>query len=168
MRKLFLVILLFFSYLGYAQHDIKVPVNYKLENKADYTKYEEKFIECVDWLLNTPVDKHEAKRKEVNAFLIAWMAGSPDVSIELTAEVVSFAEQADALIIFMAAWTKYAIQTKNYDDILQLNLHGIKAVITLYKRNKKQMGECIPIEQYIEMEENGLLEAQVNKRLQGQ
>lgn len=119
MKKLILLMMLLFSCLVNAQEKITIPIDYILETNADYHKYEKKIIECVDWLLVNPIDKNEEQRKEVNAFLIAWMAGSPDVSIELTQEVVTFTEQADALIMFMAGWTKHAIQSKDYYNLLE-------------------------------------------------
>lgn len=165
MKRIVFFVLMFISCHVYAQKSIVIPTDYKLETKEDFVHLEQKVIECVDWLLVHPINKYESKRKEVHAFLISWMAESPYVSIELTEQVVTFVDQPDGLILFMAGWTKYAIESKDYNNLIQANIHGIKAVIKLYKKNKEIMGANPAIEKYLNMEADGTLEAHITALL---
>jgi hypothetical protein len=59
------------------------PVNYELKIAADYTKYEKDVIDGALWLKETAFDGQTEKRKEVTAFLVAWINGSPTVNVEI-------------------------------------------------------------------------------------
>lgn len=168
MKNLALAIVLFFSTQVLAQKNIVLPKEYKLETNADYAQYEQKVIEYVDWLLETPVDMHLEKRKEVNAFLMLWMTGSPNVSIALNLNVATFTDNGNALMMFMSGWTKYALTSRDYKNVVEGNIHGIKAVLALYKKNKKQMGKNAAIEEYIKIESKGLLKKHITEVLKSE
>ncbi len=159
MKKL-LAILAFSAFAaGSFAQDFKVPKDVVLKEAADYKEYEEDVINCVDWLMKTPVNEQETKRREANAFLITWISGSPNVSVQLDEKVVNFMKpNAELLIIFMGGWTKYVLETGD-TDALQGNLNGIQSVITFYKANKSNLKKDKNVEKYIKMQENGTLEA---------
>ena len=78
-----------------------------------------------------------------------WVSGSPKVTIEINADIVSFmGSKQDYLLIFMGAWAKYSIETKDYDDKVAGNLAGIKAVIKFYQNNKANLPKEKHIEKY--------------------
>ena len=100
-----------------SSQDFEVPKNYKLEKVEDYAIYEQDIINSVNWLLTTPIDEQVSKRKEVNQFLLKWLTGSPNVSIEIQGEIVTFmGTSPELLMVFMGAWAKYSLETKDFDD----------------------------------------------------
>jgi hypothetical protein len=120
----------------------EVPTNYQFKSKEDFASYEPQIIQTAIWLESTPIDKEAAKRQQANAFLIKWLEGSPNVTIEIQAYVMDLAkENAEFLAVFMGGWTKYKLQNIDKNDKLKLNLEGVKSVIKLYslggaKKNK--------------------------------
>ena len=147
-----------------AQNNFEVPKDYKLETASDFSNHEQDVVKGVGWLLKSPVSNDKTKRKDVSAFLMKWLTGSPDVSIELTQEVVTFMDCSDCLLMFMGGWAKYAIETKDKDK-LKGNLAGVESVIELYKNNKDAIGKNKSIEKYIKLQEKNKLEKYLKSKL---
>lgn len=157
MKNISLIISLILITIQANAQDFKVPENYKLEEEEDYSRFEKDVIEGVNWLLATPVTKDQAKRKEVNAFLMKWLMGSPSVSIELSQDVATFMGCNDCLIIFMGGWAKYALEHKNSSNKIKENLAGIESLIDFYRSNKNDLGKIKAIEKYIKLQERNKL-----------
>jgi len=126
-------IYLFFSHNIFSQ-TFEVPTNYVFKTKEDFAKYEKDIIQAINWLETTPIDKQSNKRKGVNAFLISWLTGSPNVSIALTEYTTELSSKnPDLLISFMGGWTKEKLQNPSLNDVLKLNIAGVKSIIKTYK-----------------------------------
>lgn len=94
MKKLifsFIGVMFSLSMLG---QDYNVPKNVKLEAKEDYAAYEPQVKETIDWLLNTPLGKDANKRTEANAFLMMWLIGTPNVSMNINADLLFYKEES--------------------------------------------------------------------------
>jgi hypothetical protein len=148
--------------------DWKMPEDLTLEKEEDYAKYKNDVLACIDWLEKTPQNTKEEARKEANAFLLVWITGSPDVSIELNGDIVTFLgseEQAELLLTFMGGWTRYALTDKDGGkDAVQGNLAGLRSVIKVYrdvggvKKNKE-------VDKLVKLEKDGKLEDWVKEKL---
>ena len=162
---LFPCVLLSLTPFAMAQN-FEVPKNYELKKAEDYAKYEKEIIDCVNWLENTPIDEERAKREEANVFLMVWMTGSPNVSIEINASILgSIDKNKELLLIFMGGWTKYAIENPiDQKDLIKCNMAGLKSVIKVYK-----MGNGVKkdknIEKLAKLDESGGLEKWVKDQL---
>lgn len=162
MKTLTILILVLFA-LGAVAQEFNVPQDVKLEKAADYDLYESDVIAAVDWLAATPIDAQPDKRKQVNAFLMKWISGSPKVRIEIKPNIVNFLEDADLLMIFIGGWTKYNLQSKKLDDNINGTKAGIEAVIDLYQMNRSKMSKNKGVEKYIKMKEKGTLQEYIEK-----
>lgn len=143
------------------------PANVKLEKAADYAAYEKDVLACIDWLERTPLDKSD-RRKAASAFLLQWVSGSPDVSIELREEVATFMKSPDAadlMVMFMGGWTRYALNDANGGkDNFQGSLAGLKSTIKLYR----DTGGCQKdksMDELVKLEKSGKLEDWLRKQL---
>ena len=165
MNKIFLIlIVLLFTFPAIGQ-DQELPDELVLETKDDYAQYEQNVINSVNWLINTPVDSGKEKRVAVNAFLMQWLTGSPNVTIELTQEIATFMECGDCLMVFMGGWAKYALENDEFKNKLKGNLAGIESLIEFYTLNKEAMGRNKAIEKYISLKEKGKLEKHVSSKI---
>lgn len=164
MKKLSALILFSLVTIGLFAQDFEVPRNYEFSKKEDYARYEGDILNCIDWLLNTPVKENPAKRKEGNAFLIQWLTGTPAVSVEINPGIVSFMEpNAELLIVFMAGWTKFTLQTGEKGNKVKGNMNGLEAVMDFYTKNRENLKKDKNVEKYIKMKEQGKLEEYVRK-----
>lgn len=165
MKKTLWILILSVAFSVYGQ-DYQVPKNVVLKTDADYDKYEADIIKCADWLINSQVSSETAKRKEANSFLLLWLTGSSKVSIEIKEEIVNFTDaHAEILFIFMAGWTKYVLETKDFKNKVMGSVKGVEAVITFYKNNKESVKKDENIEKYIKMKEDGTLEKYIKKNI---
>lgn len=148
--------------LSLSAQEYEVP-KYNLKKAGDFAQYEKDVIGAVNWLMDTPVDAQPDKRKEVNKFLVEWISGSPNVSIEIKQEIVTFmSPNADLLVIYMGGWTKYVLETKDTDK-QKGTLNGLEYVIQFYQKNKDKLKRDKNVEKYIGMKEKGKLEDFVKK-----
>ncbi|MBN2612624.1 MAG: hypothetical protein JXB00_13800 [Bacteroidales bacterium] len=164
MKKVFLM-LIFTATLSllYAQ-DFEPPENYKLEKAEDYTLYEKDVINCIHWMMKTPLNENTDKRKVANAFLLKWLTGSPNVHLAIKQEIVTFiGSSPELLIIFMGGWAKYSLESGDFDNMVAGNLAGIESVIEFYTKNEAYLNKDKNVLKYIKMKEKGTLKSYIEK-----
>ena len=102
--------------------------------KEAFIASEKKVLGTIDWLENTAVNQEEEKRKQQNAILVAWITNSPTVTLEISANVLTFTKKnPELLILFMGGWTKYSLQNNYSSDPVLGSTAGIKSAIKVYK-----------------------------------
>lgn len=166
MKKPGIFLLLFFALAAFPlfAQDFSVPEGYRLEKADDYSGYEQDVIDCVEWMLRTPLNEEVAKRKEAEKFLFKWISGSPTVSVDINPSILTFMESSPSLlIIFLGGWTKYALETGEYNNKVGGNLAGLEAVIGFYEGNRHYMEKDKNVEKYIKLKAKGRLREQVEK-----
>ena len=163
MKTIGLALILTTLFLGVNAQAFEVPKNYKLESAEDYDSHEKDIINCVNWLANTPVNEQADKRKEANAFLLKWVSGSSKVHIELKQEIATFMDDGDLLMIFMGSWTKYSIESGDFNNKVKGTTAGIESVIDFYTKNKGMISKNKGVEKYLKMKEKGTLKEYIEK-----
>ena len=165
MRRFFLVSIMVLFGISLFGQEFQIPTNYSLVKAEDYTAYEQDVINGINWLISTPIEQDVEKRKGVNTFLMKWMTGSPTVKIEVRQEIVTFLSSPDLLMAFLAGWTKYSLETRDFSNTLKGNVAGIETVIIVYNKNKKVVGKNREVEKYIKLQSKGKLEQEIAKRI---
>ncbi|WP_340156167.1 hypothetical protein [uncultured Winogradskyella sp.] len=152
------VLTLFVAQTSWSQ-TFNIPDNVKLEVAEDYVKHEQRIVECINWLENTPISDDADKRLLANAYLMKWATGTPTVTIEMQAFQIDLAKKnSELLIIFMGGWIKYAIENPtDKDNIKAANIAGLNSVIKVYTANKgKGLKKDKRIEKLIKMDASEL------------
>ncbi len=163
MKAIGLVLILTMISLGAVAQDFEIPKNVKLETAKDYDDNEGNVVNAVNWLAKTPINEQKDKRKEVSAFLFKWISGSSKVHIEIKEEIVNFMDNGDLLMIFMGSWTKYSIESNDFNDKVKGTTAGIEAVIDFYTVNKEQISKNKGVEKYLKMKEKGTLKEYIER-----
>jgi len=164
MKKISITLILITISFGLYSQDFQVPKNYKFETVDDYAPYEKDVTNCANWLMETPLNEQAEKRKEANAFLLQWLSGSPDVHIEIKAEIVTFMSTSpDLLMIFLGGWAIYSLESKDFDNKVAGNLAGIESVIEFYTKNRTVMKKDKNVEKFIKMKNKGTLKEYIEK-----
>jgi hypothetical protein len=162
MKKLIFSIVFASSFLILSGQEFNVPADFSANKPDDYAKYEPDVIKSIDWFTNTPLNEQAAKRKEVYAFFLKWLTGTPRVSVGISEKIVTFIKpNGDLMFIFMGGWTKYALESKDYKNVFMGNLKGVESVIAFYQKNKAFLKKDKNVEKYIKMKENGTLEGYI-------
>lgn len=164
MKKLHLLFLaLIFSISAMAQ-EFSVPQNFEPKSNKDYAAAHNDVVDCVDWMMATPLNEQIDKRKKANAFLLQFLTGSPDVHIGINPNIVTFMESSpELLMIFMGGWAKYSIENNLVDDAKAGSLAGIEAVIDFYSKNRSFMSKDKHVEKYIKMKNKRTLKDYVDE-----
>ncbi|HMC01805.1 MAG TPA: hypothetical protein VKN14_12285 [Flavobacteriaceae bacterium] len=165
MKKNLSIFLFFLFTLSLTAQNFDVPKDYSFEKAEDYSKQRNNIVKAVTWLENTPIGQETEKRKEVSAYLMQWLTGTPDVTISLNTEVITFMDCADCLMVFMGSWAKYAITNKDYKNELKASIAGIESVIKLYENNKSVIKKNKAIEKYIRLKDKGKLENDIKSKI---
>ena len=141
----------------------EVPKKYKLKKAEDFANYENDFIGAYKWLMATSMGEQAEKRKEVNKFLLAWISGAPNVTVEIRPEIVTFMEKnPDLLLVFMTGWAQYALSTGDKSKSAG-TLNGLESVVEFYEKNKTKLNQDPNVENYVAMKADGTLEDFVTK-----
>jgi len=120
-----------------------VPKSYSLTTPEDYNKYEKDVINVINWLEQTPWNPKNGERQIANSFFLAWMSGSPTVTVEVSDDILMkiMEKNKELLFAYMGGYTKYTLQThadKTSFDLNKAKLAGFKAVIAKYNVEKKR------------------------------
>ncbi len=137
--------------------------NIQLKTKEDFTKYETKVIEDINWLISTPLNQDSQTRKEKSTFLIKWMTGSPTVSIELVSGIVPL-ECAECLMSFMSGWTKYSLENNYSKNKIDCALAGAEYAIVFYEKNKSVLGKNSEMKKLIKLKKKGKLKKYIESK----
>ncbi len=135
---------------------MEIPENVQLTSKEDYKKQETLVLKGIDWIHETSLDKDKEKRKEVNAFLMRWMTGSPSVSIKLVGGIVPM-ECGECLMSFLAGWTKYSLENNYSKDTIENALAGVNRFIGFYEKNKNLLKKTSEVKTLLKKKKKGKL-----------
>jgi len=164
MKKISILFVFILVIVESQAQEFNVPKDYKLAKAEDYAPYEQDVIDGIKWILDTPIDEQLSKRKELNAFIMAWFTGSPTISVEIHPEIVSFmGSSPELLMIFLGGWTKYSLETKDFTNKVAGNLAGLEAAMEFYKKNK--LSKDKKIEDFIKLHKNDKLKGYIERRV---
>ncbi len=163
MNKIKMLICLLFVSTNLLAQNVGIPSDLKLENAEDYKKTEQLVLNSTEWLLKTPLSENPNKRKDINAFLMKWMSGSPTVSIELVSGIVPL-DCADCLMSFMSGWTKYSLENDYSKDKVECAVAGAENSIEFYKKNKSELGKNSDMEKLMKQQKKGKLKKYIKSK----
>jgi hypothetical protein len=118
-----------------AQTNFDLPQNVELKSKDDYTKYETTMIGAAKWLEETNLDKEAEKRKQINAFVIEWISGSPSLSVDITEQLSKiYGKNTQLLAIYLANYASNFLQNKTSATKFTEVKAGLISMMNVYKR----------------------------------
>lgn len=166
MRKLFCMLVFACMLVPLGAQDFEVPKDYVFKTEEDYARYEPQVLKGIDWLLNTQLGSQREKRIQVNSFVVTWLTGAPNVSVNMRSTVANFAKaNADLVIVFMCGWTRYELLHKANVNELDANVKSIQAVMDFYVRNKAYLSKDALVEKYLKLNEQGKLTAYLSEQI---
>jgi hypothetical protein len=147
-----LVIAILISFQSLAQ-TFDVPKNYEFKTAADYAPYE----------------KDLKKRKEVSAFVVAWINGSPNVNVEINETLVELDEKNPGmLVLYMARCARYVLESNYSTDMRAKHKAALRSMVAVYKNNKG-INKDKKMDKLVKSEESGKLDEwlEENLKIQG-
>ena len=141
----------------------EVPQNYAFRQKSDYAQYNADVLKAIDWMVQTPSSDQSAKRQQVATFLLAWMAGTPDVSMQISDAVTNLADKnPDMLLINMGGYTKYVLENPADKDKFKAAKAAIKMVLAKYQNDKTSVKDK-ELDKLVKLNKQGTLDNWIAK-----
>jgi hypothetical protein len=165
-RLLFIAILISIQALA---QTFEVPKNYEFKTAADYAPYEKDIIAAAKWLEATPFNEQTEKRKEVSAFVVAWINGSPNVNVEINETLVELDEKNPGmLVLYMARCARYVLESNYSTDMRAKHKAALRSMVAVYKNNKG-INKDKKMDKLVKSEETGKLDEwlEENLKIQG-
>lgn len=139
-----------------------IPKTYSLTAPEDYSKYEQDVLNVINWLEQTPWNFRKEERQLANSFFLAWMSGSPTVTMELGDDILMkiMEKNKELLFAYMGGYAKYTLQSradKTSYDVNKAKLAGFKAIITKYNTEKNRSRDK-DVEMLTQLDKEGKLE----------
>lgn len=104
----------------------------------DYRKADRSAVAAIDWLAEYPLTECEDDRNRLNAYVLVWLSGHPDVTVNLETKVFPFlTDHPELLFPVLFAMGKYVLLNQNDSNVL-LNQHvaGLEAVLKIADTEK--------------------------------
>jgi hypothetical protein len=121
-----------------------VPKSPILSSPEDYKSYEPDMVKAAKWLEETPLENNLEKRKEVNAFVLQWISGSPNVSISITLKLMSyFKKNPDLIMVYMASFSRDVIENASTFTNRSAAKAGLLSVLACYQKSKAKKEAAI-------------------------
>lgn len=140
MRKIIFAFLFLLSISATAQ-ELPNLKNIKLNKKISYKQAEPTVTKVVDYLFHTLIDKKNKSRNNAGQFLVDWMNGTPDYVFYLEEKESSFFNtDADLLLMYMAALSKFSLENPTVKEKQEQALGAMKLVLPyLYHQSDKKI-----------------------------
>jgi len=149
----------FFTVLG--QTKFEVPQNVQLKEKEDYAKYESDIIDAAKWLEETDLDKEADKRREVNAFVIQWISGSPTVNVEITEQLMKiYGKNAQLMGVYLASYAGNFLANKGTATKQSATKAGLISMMNVYKKGI-EISKSKEMEKLIKLTEENKLDGYI-------
>lgn len=132
----------------------------KLNKRAHYKDAEQTVINTINYLFATPIDEKNKARADAGQFLLKWMNGTPDYTFHLgEKETNYFNTDADLMLIYMAALTKFTLANKNIKEQKTLILGTMNIVLPYLNNQAFKKTWSVDLWQLTEAHQKGRLES---------
>ncbi|MEO8146967.1 MAG: hypothetical protein ABI723_04980 [Bacteroidia bacterium] len=163
--NLILVSLFILTAKNLCAQSFEVPKDYQFVLAEDYAQYEKSIIEAAKWLKETPSNEQIEKRKDVSAFVVKWINGSPSVSVEINETIMNFDKKNEGmLVLFMASSAKYVLENNYSKDIRPKQKAALHDMISVYKTGKGIQKDK-NMDKLIKSDADGKLDAWIDENL---
>lgn len=154
--------------------DSIIPLDYMATSAEQYYKYEQNFIDCTNWYIDTPLTQPgtEMPRQIILQFLGTWIDATPTVYVELNEDVMCFCgESPELTIAYLMGYASTLLEMKktagtlntaakignNKDEELAGTVGGILMAGKFYETNKDELGRNRNLDKFLKMHSEGTL-----------
>lgn len=168
MKRILFVLLscgMLVSITAKSQTVFNMPQNIVLTTKEDYVNYENDIINAAKWLEETPLNSEIEKRKEITAFVVTWISGSPNVSVMIHSNLTKlYGKNLPLLGIYLASYARHFLENKETATTFSGNKAALISMMTVYKKgiNIEKNKE---MEKLIKLSNSNKLDAYVKTKL---
>lgn len=118
MKKIAILFIAFILMGTWVQAQFSHLKEVKLQSAEDFNEYAEQVLDCSDYLLLTPYDKKDVERQVATDFIIRWIQGSPQFSLNVSENIKLLTEEREDLLgLYMTCYAKQILEKEgDYED----------------------------------------------------
>lgn len=139
MKKIAVLLLVFSSsLLAYAQQTCPlIEANYTWLTAEEYQSDRERVIEVLKWLCKTPLGEEVKQRSVANAYVMEWLAGTPNFRLELQiSPFLLFENNPELVFPFVHGAALYALQREAQVKAPKLHAEGFEVLAQLAQQSE--------------------------------
>lgn len=188
MKKLLLSVMLICAALCASAQEALIPVDYLDTKPEEFYRYEQNVLNCVKWLIETPLDERQMDRRVINHFVQVWMQASPSVVVNFDNKLIEFLDHSayrdDQAMVYiggyMAALLKEKQEQGSLNKITALpkgvskadRITGVMGAIgtslEFYENNRKVLGRNRTLDELRKMQKEGTLREYVESNMEAE
>jgi hypothetical protein len=154
-KALFTLFILLSAFTAFSQSMPDID-SVKLTTKQDYHAAEPLALQVSTFILSTPSDAKSVPRLNGTKFLLDWMSGTPDYTLDLDKNVVKYFEKdLDLMGVYLASLTSSAIQNKLIADPKILTSIAVKKFIAYINNSSNNVNITNKLKKLIEADQKG-------------
>jgi len=116
----------------------EIPVEYNWSTPEEYDASKDDIEKCLKWLCTTPYGLEVVKRSEINAYVMTWIAGSPELTVSLDAKLFPFLQENQELLFTMIhAMAYYQLNHPNEKTPEKIYLKGLETSCELANQSEE-------------------------------
>lgn len=105
-----------------------VTMNRPFEVAKDYLEGQDEVESALDWLCSQPLNQCISEREQLNSFVMIWLSGTPQLTLELDPSSVPFLrDHPDLLFPMIHGMTRMALK-RNETSTYELYAGGFRTV----------------------------------------
>lgn len=115
-----------------------LPKEYNRSTAEDFRKDQDLVEKCLVWLCKTPINEDVAYRSEVNYFVMEWLAGSPQITVDVKTKYAPFVNDYPELMFSMIhGMALYALRHKAPYEEEKIHFKGLEVVCDMIETSEK-------------------------------
>ncbi len=115
----------------------QLPKTYEWNAKEDYRKDREIVKKTLRWLCNNPLGVDIQTRSVANAFVLEWLAGTPDMTLDIQTRYLPFVQDHPELLYSFIHGAAYYKMNHPESTTLKLYMAGFETVARLAGQSKE-------------------------------
>ncbi|MFM9986132.1 MAG: hypothetical protein ACKVOK_12910 [Flavobacteriales bacterium] len=142
-----------------------IPEKYAWVEKEEYVQDREQIIRTLRWLCTSPPGWQLKQRSLANAYVLEWLAGTPEFSLVVQSDLVpSLDKFPDLLNSMMHGMALYKLEHPDVNDSVKLHTEGLVVIAELAIQSK-ELSSDREIRKIIKAHKRHKLKAYVKARL---
>lgn len=114
-----------------------IPRDLRFEEADDYRKADALAADCIQWLLSPEALQCEMKRKELDAFVMVWISGHPDITVNVDPKLLPYLKTYPELLFpSIYAMTADIMSGNGSEDPYNQHAVAVEAILDQYGRLK--------------------------------
>lgn len=186
MKKLLVAAMFAFAGLCASAQDALIPMDYTETKPEDFYRYEQNVLNCMTWLMETPLDERQMERQVISQFVQVWMQASPTVVIYFDPKLIEFLEVSsypdEQATVYVGGYLTALLKEKQKQGTLDKMtalpkgiskadritgaMGAVESSVEFYDNNRGTLGRNRSLEKLRKMQKEGTLRKYVEANLE--